>query len=139
MLACYTLICKGGERVSNVSNRIAQIVDQTCKGNKSAFARELNITPAFAAQLYSGQREPSDRTISDICRIFHVSEAWLRTGEGEMFVKRTMNQELALMVNDLMSEADESFRKRFFSALLSLPPDFWPELESFLKKLSRDE
>ena len=55
-----------------------------------------------------------------------------------MYVTRTMNQELLLMVNDLMSESDESYRKRFVTALLELPPEFWPELERFLKKLARD-
>lgn len=122
-----------------ISERIAKVVDEKCRGNKSAFAREINITPAFAAQLYTGQREPSDRTIADICRVFGVSELWLRTGEGEMFVQRSMNQTLGLMVNDLMSEADESFRKRFVAALLELPEDAWPEIEKFVKKISQGE
>ena len=125
--------------MSQISERIAQVVDENCRGNKSAFARGINITPAFSAQLCTGQREPSDRTIADICRVFGVSELWLRTGEGEMFVQRTMNQTLGLMVNDLMSEADESFRKRFVAALLELPEDAWPEIEKFVKKISHGE
>lgn len=84
----------------------------------------------------SGASRPSDRTIADICRVFNVSEAWLRDGEGEMFVERTMNQELAMMVNELMTESDESYRKRFVAALLELPPEFWPELKRFLEKLA---
>ena len=125
--------------MSRISERIAKVVDENCRGNKSAFAREINITPAFAAQLYTGQREPSDRTIADICRVFGVSEEWLRTGAGEMAINRSMNQTLGLMVNDLMSEADESFRKRFVAALLELPEDAWPEIEKFAKKISQSE
>lgn len=53
-----------------------------------------------------------------------------------MFVERTMNQELAMMVNELMTESDESYRKRFVAALLELPPEFWPELKRFLEKLA---
>lgn len=122
-----------------ISERIAKVVDETCRGNKSAFAREINITPAFAAQLCTGQREPSDRTIAGICRVFGVSELWLRTGEGDMLVQRSMNQELGVMINALMSEADESFRKRFVAALLELPEDAWPEIEKFVKKISQGE
>ena len=125
--------------MSQISERIAKVVDENCRGNKSAFAREINITPAFAAQLYTGQREPSDRTIADICRVFGVSELWLRTGEGEMTVRRSMNQTLGLMVNDLMRESDESFRKRFVAALLELPEEAWPEIEKFAKKISQSE
>ena len=122
-----------------ISERIAKVVDEKCRGNKSAFAREINITPAFAAQLYTGQREPSDRTIADICRVFGVSELWLRTGEGDLLVKRTMNQELGVMINALLSESDESFRKRFVAALLELPEETWPEIEKFIKKISQGE
>lgn len=125
--------------MSRISERIAKVVDENCRGNKSAFAREINITPAFAAQLYTGQREPSDRTIADICRVFGISEEWLRTGAGKMAINRSMNQTLGLMVNDLMSESDESFRKRFVAALLELPEDAWPEIEKFAKKISQSE
>ena len=106
---------------------------------KTAFAEKIHVTPQFVSSLCSGVKIPSDRTIMDICREFNVSEVWLREGTGDMFVTRTMNQELAIMVNELMSEADDSFRKRFVSALLDLPPQLWPELEKFIKKISQDE
>ena len=122
-----------------ISERIAKVVDENCRGNKSAFARAINITPAFAAQLYTGQREPSERTIDDICRVFGVSKLWLDTGEGEMYVKRDLNQEIGMMVTALMKDADESFRKRFIAALLQVPPDGWDAIEEFVNKLSTAE
>ena len=122
-----------------ISERIAKVVDENCRGNKSAFARAINITPAFAAQLYTGQREPSERTIADICRVFGVSKLWLDTGEGEMYVKRDLNQEIGMMVTALMKDADESFRKRFIAALLQVPPDGWNAIEEFVNKLSTAE
>lgn len=122
--------------MKGINSRIAQVIDAKCKGNKSAFARELGITPAYAAQLYSGQREPSDRTISDICREFGVSLAWLQDGEGEMYVQRSRNEQLALMVADLMAESDDSFRKRFVSAFLAFPPDKLAVLEEFIDSLA---
>ena len=84
--------------METINLRIAQVIDTQCRGNKSAFARELGITPAYAAQLYSGQREPSDRTISDICRIFAIREEWLRTGSGEMQPPMTKEEEIAQLV-----------------------------------------
>lgn len=105
---------------------------------KAKFAEQLSVSSAFVSQLCANSRTPSDRTISDICRVFNVSEAWLRDGTGEMFVTRTMNQELALMANQLMSESDDSFRKRFVAAMLELPPECWPELERFIHTLAQD-
>lgn len=122
-----------------ISERIAKVVDENCRGNKSAFARAINITPAFSAQLYTGQRKPSERTIADICRVFGVSKLWLDTGEGEMYVKRDLNQEIGMMVTALMKDADESFRKRFIAALLQVPPDGWNAIEEFVNKLSTAE
>ena len=122
-----------------ISERTAKVVDENCRGNKSAFARAINITPAFAAQLYTGQREPSERTIADICRVFGVSKLWLDTGEGEMYVKRSLNQELDMMVTALMNDADERFKTRFVAALLQVPPDGWNAIEEFVNNLSTAE
>lgn len=123
--------------MQTIGDRISIIIKRSGL-TKTKFAEQLHLSQQFISSLCSGAKQPSDRTIADICREFNVSEAWLRDGVGDIEVKRTMNQELALMVNDLMTEADESFRKRFVAALLELPPEFWPELEKFLKNLSRD-
>ena len=105
---------------------------------QAKFADSLHLTQSHVSGLCSGAKNLSDRTISDICRVFSVSEAWLRDGVGEMYVRRSANEELAILVNDLMSDADESFRKRFVTALLELPPEFWPDFEVFLKKLQKE-
>lgn len=84
----------------------------------------------------AGSKTPSDRTISDICRVFGVSLAWLQDGEGEMYVQRSANEQLALMVADLMAESDDSFRKRFVSAFLAFPPDKLSVLEEFIDSLA---
>lgn len=121
-----------------MQNRIKE-VRASAKLSQSEFGAKLNLSQNFIWMLEKGERVPSDRTIADICREFGVSELWLRTGEGDMLVQRTMNQTLGLMVNDLMSEADESFRKRFVAALLELPEEAWPEIEKFAKKISQSE
>lgn len=106
---------------------------------QAEFGSKIGVKQTSVAGYETGARVPIDAVVASICREFNVSEAWLRFGSGEMYVKRTMNQELALMVNALMSEADESFRKRFMTALLELPPQFWPELERFVKKIAQDD
>ena len=121
--------------MQTIGDRISLVIKRSGL-TKTKFAEQLNVSAAYISQMCSGARFPSDRTIADICREFNVSEAWLRDGAGDMEVKRTMNQELALMVNELMSESDESYRKRFVAELLELPPEFWPELKRFLEKLA---
>ena len=120
--------------METINDRIAQLIDKKCEGNKSAFARRLNITPANAAQLYSGAREPSDRTISDICREFGCDEVWLRTGEGEPFRQQTKEEQImrfAVQTNKGSSE----FRKALVAMLAKLDPDDWAALERIADKL----
>ena len=121
--------------MQTIGDRISLVIKRSGL-TKTKFAEQLHLSQQFISSLCSGAKQPSDRTIADICREFNVSEAWLRDGVGDMEVKRTMNQELALMVNELMTESDESYRKRFVAALLELPPEFWPELKRFLEKLA---
>ena len=121
--------------MQTIGDRISLVIKRSGL-TKTKFAEQLHLSQPFVSGICSGAKQPSDRTIADICREFNVSEAWLRDGVGDMEVKRTMNQELALMVIELMTESDESYRKRFVAALLDLPPEFWPELKRFLEKLA---
>ena len=66
------------------------------------FAEKLGLSQNFIAQIESGSKVPSDRTISDICRIFHVNEEWLRTGAGEMY--DLPEDRTAAIVSDLLEE-----------------------------------
>lgn len=86
-----------------------------------------------------GDRTPSDRTIADIAREFGVSLAWLEDGEGEMYVKRSANEELGLLVANIMSDADDSFRKRFITLLAALPPEDWGKIERFIDELKKSD
>ena len=118
-----------------MNERIRQL-RAALKLSQTEFGAKINLSQNYIWMIEKGERTPSDRTIADICREFGVSLAWLETGEGEMYVQRSANEELALMVADLMGDADESFRKRFVTALLALPPESWWRIEQFVRSLS---
>ena len=50
-------------------------------------AEKIRITQAALSHLIGGDRNPSDRTVRDICAALHINEAWLRTGEGPMEIE----------------------------------------------------
>ena len=52
--------------------------------NQDEFADSLGLTKNFISLIETEKRDPSDRTVKDICRTFNVSESWLRTGKGEI-------------------------------------------------------
>lgn len=120
--------------METISTRIMQVVEAN-GGNKSEFARRLNVTPAYISKLCkNADSVPSDRTIDDICREFNVNEHWLRTGEGEMFVKLSRGEEISAFIGDILS-GEPDFRSRLIAALARLTPDQWKQLEGIADTL----
>ena len=123
--------------MNTVNERISFLIkDQGL--TQSKFADRIHLTQAHVSRICSGTYVPTERTISDICREFNVSLAWLEDGEGEMYVQRSANEELALLVSNIMSDADDSFRKRFLSLLMALPPEDWIKIEHFVDSLQKN-
>lgn len=75
---------------------------------KTAFAEKLNVSQAFVSQMCSGVKQPSDRTIADICREFGVSEEWMRTGQGEMFIQISPDEELDYILGQIGAGVDDT-------------------------------
>lgn len=101
------------------------------------FAEKLGIKRSTMATYESGRNEPIDAVISLICREFNVNEEWLRTGKGEMFIQLSRNEEIAEFVGQLMSDEDDSFKKRLISGLAALDENGWKVLEDFLDSIHK--
>jgi transcriptional regulator with XRE-family HTH domain len=121
--------------MSTINERIAFLVSDLGI-SKTKFAERLNISPSFVTRICAGDKTPSDRTISDICREFNVSLAWLQDGTEPMYVQRSENERMAMLFNDVLAEADESTRKRGIAAALDMPPEFWDNILEYAKKIT---
>ena len=86
-------------------------VRKMLKLTQQEFADRIGIKRNTVGLYEIGQSGVSDAVIKSICREFNVDETWLRTGEGEMFRKRTDNEILTEFAADLVFEADDSFAK----------------------------
>lgn len=118
--------------MEHLSERIVELI-KSLGIKKTIFARTLNVSQAFVSQLCSGERMPSDRTIADICREFDVSEEWLRTGTGPMFVEKARDEELAEFFGHVLARDD--FKQRLLAALSRLDESEWAMLEQVARKL----
>ena len=99
------------------------------------FADKLGTARNNIAGYETGKRNPSNAVISLICREFNINEKWLRTGEGEMFIELSRSDEIAQFVGQLMTEGDDSFKKRLVSGLAALNDNGWKVLENFLDSI----
>lgn len=55
--------------------------------NQMDFGEKVGLSKASISALESGLRNITDRHIMLLCSTFNVSETWIRTGKGEMFVQ----------------------------------------------------
>ena len=109
-------------------DRLSLLISQ-CGKTKTEFAKKIKMSQPYVSQLCSGEKVPSDRTILTICRVFGVSETWIRTGEGEMFAKRTREEELGDFIADVLKDEPDSFRRRIVAILAKLTPSDWAAIE----------
>ena len=120
--------------INTINGRIIQIIDEDCGGNRSEFARRLEITPTYAAQLYKGERIPGDRIVSSICREFNIRREWLETGEGPM--KLPEPDEDLDYINRLLAD-DDAETARFIKNFLRAYNDLSPADQKIIDNLSR--
>lgn len=119
--------------METINQRIDFLI-KNLKLTKTKFAEPLNLSSQFVSSICSGAKQPSDRTIADICREFNVNETWLRTGEGEMMKELTRNQEIVEFLGKVMNDPDDAPRKRFISIISKLDVEEWMILDEIAKK-----
>lgn len=96
------------------------------------FAVRIGTTQNVLANYETGRRNPSSSVINNICKTFNVNESWLRTGEGEMFIERTHDEQIATFIGDMLKDEEDSFKRRLISALCDLDDEGWKVLERFI-------
>ena len=114
---------------NTIGERIGILLD-ALEIKKVRFAQRLNIDQSYVSQLVSGKRNPSDRTVADICREFHVSELWLRTGQGEMFPKLSEDADFIRILTEIQTSNDF-----FIKAFWKLDEKEKAVLQKFLNEL----
>lgn len=91
--------------------------------NQQEFADKLGINRGTLANYEVGRNEPIDAVIKLICGKFDVNEEWLRTGEGEMFLEISRDDELMALIDKSMHEESGEIRRRIATAVMNLSPE----------------
>ena len=96
------------------------------------FGEKIGISASACSLLESGKTNPSNQTISAICRVFRVNETWLRTGAGEPYRKKARAEELAEIFAEL--EVDDTTKARTIRTLAELPEEYFVQALELAKK-----
>lgn len=121
--------------METINSRIAEIIKESGM-SKTDFAKKVNVSQSHVSRMVSGETGVSDRTISDICRVFRVNEEWLRNGTGEKYRKKARAEELAEIFADL--EVDDTVKAKCIRTLADFPEEYFTQaLEMAQKFLER--
>ena len=129
----------------------------------TSFAEKLSISQSMISKICKDNANPSDRTISDICRIYCINKEWLLNGTGEMIDTSSCKTPLADKVirecAELISNAvcekdhyvseteiapqikeaspnDPELAQNLASVLSRIPTKLWPILTEIAKMLA---
>ena len=101
------------------------------------FADRIGSKRNTIAKYETDTNVPSAAVISLICREFNVNENWLRTGEGDMFMEMSRDEQIEKFVGDLLHGEEDSFKRRLISGLAALDENGWKVLEDFLDSIQK--
>lgn len=100
---------------------------------------KIGITPTALSNIENSKTNPSNQTIISICRVFGVSEHWLRTGEGDMYVKKSKDEEIMEFFNDVLQDEPESFRRQFVYKLSKISETSWAAMAQLVDELTKEK
>lgn len=106
---------KGDDKLTNqkdVSIRIKELRLYLHMTQKD-FGEKISVAQTYLSQIEKGDRPATEKIIKIILLEDWdgktVNETWLQTGEGEMFIERSEEEEIADLVYELMDPKGDDF------------------------------
>lgn len=104
--------------------------------SQDEFGRRLGVTRGAITNIELNKVEPKPLFVDLICREFNVCEAWLRTGEGEMFQPKSRNEELLEFAVKTAEGDPDSIQAKLLTVLARLTDEQWKVLTQIIDELS---
>ena len=112
-----------------------KLLRKSLKLTQEEFAARIGIKRNSYANYEIGRNRPIDAVIFSICREYCVSETWLRTGEGEMFVPFDDEARIQKWVHMVFTDEKAVFQRRFALMMTELNPEQWKTMEAITGRL----
>lgn len=105
------------------------------KLTQTEFGERLGVKGNTITGYENGTRTPSNAVVVAICDKFGVNQYWLETGEGEMFVEVTREEEISSFLADVQIEG--GFKAKFIAGLAALDTSDWENLKVIFEKMHK--
>ena len=136
-MLCFCGIIHLVQRGGDITNTRIKKLRKALSLTQQEFAERIGSVQNTITGYETGRRGPSNQVVTLICREFGVNEAWLRTGEGEMFMPKSRTDEISAFVGNIL-QGESDFRQKFISVLARMTPDEWQILEKKVLELAEE-
>ena len=119
-----------------VNDNIKVLRENILNLSQDEFANELGLQRNTISLIENKKRNPSERTINDICSKFKVNKVWLLNGIGEPLVEMTEEEEFAYLLGTLAAENDTKTRELVKAMLTLKNEEDWDLIINLVKRLS---
>lgn len=123
----------------SIGNRVRFLRKENLSMTQEEFAKKIGISRSNLGNIETDTVALTDRVLISICREFDVNEEWLRTGEGEMFVQLSQEEELAEFLADIQKSDDSDPVKKILLAFMRLPKDKQEEMKNIIDRMMENK
>lgn len=122
--------------MDTIGERIRWLRKQQLGMTLDTFGQRLAVTAASVSAFELGKTNPSDQTIRAICREFGVDETWLRTGDGEPFLKKSRSDAITEYVGQIAGGKRSETEMLLIELMSETSVEEWEALTDFFKRLA---
>ena len=112
-------------------NERVKAVRKALNMKQEDFGKKLTVALPYMSQIENGERDVTEKILKLVCLQFNVSEHWLRTGEGDMFVTTSDS----MMENFCTKYNLDSISRSILEIFIELPPEYRHAILDAAKKL----
>lgn len=124
--------------IPDINKRFREL-RKMCKRSQEEWADIMGLSRSGIADIEAGRRNVTEKHIKllsiESIDGEYINEDWLRTGDGDPFIKLTRSQVITDFAADLIKE-DDSFKSRLIEALAKLDDKEWEMLEKLANDLA---
>ena len=105
---------------------------KTLNWTMARFGAAVGLKKASVSSIENGRNNVSEQLLNNICKTSfdgkYVSENWLRTGNGPMFLELDKDGRIDAFVKDVSQDGEDSVRRRVLESLSTLSNGEWQTL-----------
>ena len=100
------------------------------------FADKLKVPRNTIGGYEVGKSNPSDASVNNICNIFNVNEDWLRTGQGEKYLRLSRKETVAAYVGKILGGKVTPMEETLIEFMAETSPQEWEELARIINRFT---